>query len=250
MLRCTSLHVRLGAFVLGPLTAHAHRGEITVVVGPNASGKTTLLRAAAGMLRPQGGGVDVAGRSLHSWPSGERAAQLAFVEQAPAVDVPLSVEQVVSLGRLRLANSAESSGRIAEVIAALSLDDLRHRPLGTLSVGQRQRVHIARVLAQVDPAGVLVLDEPTAPLDPDWSCRVWALLRAFAKGGGSVLASVHDLPAAGAVADAAWLMSNGRLVASGAACDMLRPESLTSLFGVPFTAVGDGSVPLPAWLVG
>lgn len=248
MLSCDALQVSLGTFALGPITACAQRGDVTVVVGPNASGKTTLLRAAAGVLRPHAGTVSVGNRPLHTWNRGQLASQLAFVDQHIAADVPLSVEQVVSLARLRRSNTAESARRIAQAMAALSLDDLRHRPLGALSVGQRQRVHLARALAQIDPDGVLVLDEPTAPLDPDWSCRVWGLLRAFAQDGGSVLASVHDLPAASVVANAAWLINGGQLVASGAQDDMLCPESLASLFGVPFVALGDGSLPVPAWL--
>jgi len=250
MLRCDALQVHLGAFELGPITAHAKRGEVTVVVGPNASGKTTLLRAAAGVLVPRAGSVQVGDRSLDHWPRGVLARQLAFVEQRLPADVPLCVERVVSLARLRSGQATVTSDRIEHAMEALDLNDLRHRPLPALSVGQRQRVHVARALAQVDQDGVLVLDEPTAPLDPDWSFRVWGLLQAFAGSGGTVLTSVHDLPAASVVASAAWLLADGQLVAQGVAGEVLGPESLASLFGVPFSAVGERALPVPAWLAG
>jgi iron complex transport system ATP-binding protein len=246
MLTCDALQVQLGRFSLGPLSATAKQGEVTVVVGPNASGKTTLLRAAAGVQGVDVGEVRLDERALALWSRGPLACRLAFVEQRLAADVPLSVEQVLSLAQLR-STSLGKGGHLSQVIDDFDLGPLRNRPMPSLSVGQRQRVHVARAFAQVAKEGVLVLDEPTAPLDPDWSCRVWGLLRDFASQGGTVLVSVHDLAAASVVAQSAWLLQQGQLIAEGRAEAVLSPESLSSLFGLPFVPVGDARLPVPAW---
>jgi len=246
MLHCDQLTLRLGAFTLGPVCAEAQRGAITALVGPNASGKTTLLRALCGVLHGHGT-VCADGQVVADCTAKERAGMLAFVPQRVQGDVPLTVEALVSLGRLRRPNASE---RIQAAMAALGLEALRARPVGQLSVGQRQRVHIARALAQIEPDGILVLDEPTAPLDPDWAHRVWVVLHGVAEAGGTVLSSVHDLAAARAVADDAWLLRDGLLVGSGSATSMLEPAGLESLFGTAFVALGDNALPMPAWMDG
>lgn len=244
MLSCDQLALQLGTFAIVPLTVEARAGGVTSLVGPNASGKTTLLRALCGVL-PADGTVRLAGKPIEAMSIEHRAGSLAFVPQRVQGDVPLTVEALVRLGRLRRPAAAE---RIEAALMALGLSDLRERPVAHLSVGQRQRVHVARALAQIDVDGVLVLDEPTAPLDPEWAHRVWGVLRAVADAGGTVLASVHDLAAARAVADEAWLLDEGQLVGSGPAGSLLEPEQLGGLFGTSFVALGDNSLPLPAWM--
>jgi iron complex transport system ATP-binding protein len=246
MLRCDQLTLRLGSFTLGPVCAEARCGAMTALVGPNASGKTTLLRALCGVLRGRGT-VHVNDRVMAECPPQVRAGMLAFVPQRVQGDVPLTVEALVRLGRLRRPSVPE---RIEVAMASLGLEALRTRPVGQLSVGQRQRVHIARALAQIEPDGILVLDEPTAPLDPDWAHRVWGVLRGVTTAGGTVLASVHDLAAARAVADDAWLLRDGQLVGTGSAATMLEPAGLESLFGTAFIALGNNALPMPAWMDG
>ena len=244
MLYCEQLALQLGTFSLGPLSVEARSGAMTALVGPNASGKTTMLRALCGVL-PADGTVHLAGRSMTAMSMEQRAGALAFVPQRVQGDVPLTVEALVRLGRLRRPAAVD---RIEEALSALGLNELRNRPVAHLSTGQRQRVHIARALAQIDVKGVLVLDEPTAPLDPDWAHRVWGVLRSVADAGGTVLASVHDLAAARAVGDDAWLLREGRLVGSGSAATLLEPDQLATLFGTPFIALGDNALPVPAWM--
>lgn len=247
MLACEQLVVHLGTFTLGPITAAARSGAITTIVGPNASGKTTLLRALCSLVGTDGcGEVLLDGQARSALTAAQAAASLGYVPQRALSDVPLSVRAVVELGRLRCPAQA---GRVDQAVCDLALEPLCDRPLGDLSEGQRQRVHLARVLAQVDANGVLVLDEPTAPLDPDWAQRVWQLLQRFTRGGGTVLASVHDLAAARVAGDDAWLLKEGQLLASGSVETVLETRGLEQLFGIPFEALGASALPMPAWMV-
>ena len=244
MLQCDGLHLRLGTFELGPLSLEAAEGCITVLVGPNAAGKTTLLRCLAGVM-PTGDAVQLDGEPLDRLAWSMRSSQLAFVPQRVQHDVPLTVAHLVAMGRVRCRRNEDICEDIMEMFG---LEELAQRPVSTLSEGQRQRAHLARAFAQVEPGGVLVLDEPTAPLDPDWAGRVWHRLDQFASHGGTVIASVHDLAAAAAVAEHAWLIKGGRCVAAGASRDHLTPASVEALFGTPFTGMGKRHLPLPAWM--
>lgn len=245
MLTLESARVGLGTFTLGPLDVSLRRGGLTALVGPNASGKTTLLRLLAGVLKADAGTVTLEGAAVQDIAMRRRAARCALVSQVQPLDTPLTVESLVSLSRLRLERLPQ---RVECAIEAMQLAPLRHRPLHALSVGQRQRAYLARALAQVDSDGVLMLDEPAAPLDPDHARRVWATLRTFVDAGGTVLASVHDLPAAKAVADDVWLLREGKLSAAGPADELLEPGRLESLFGLPFAAQSAGALPLPEWM--
>ena len=247
MLACEDFAVQLGSFSLGPISAAARTGAITTLVGPNASGKTTLLRGLCGLVGPMAcGQVLLNGQARSALSPAQAAPTLGYVPQRALSDVPLSVRAVVELGRLRC---PPQSDRVDQALVDLDLEPLCNRPLGCLSEGQRQRVHLARVLAQVDANGVLVLDEPTAPLDPDWARRVWARLQSFARGGGTVLASVHDLAAARVAGDDAWLLKDGHLLAAGEGTTVLDPERLEQLFGLPFEVLGTSGLPVPAWMV-
>ncbi len=234
MLRYDGLEVTLGPCTLGPWDLAVERGGITALIAPNASGKTTLLRAIAGVLAAAG----------HATCDGQplTAARCAYVPQRVRSDVPLTVRRVIELGRLTLPAQAD---RIDSAMAQFGLADLATRPVCDLSVGQRQRVHLARAMAQVDADGMLLLDEPTAPLDPDWTARTWAALRAFATGGGMVLSSVHDLAAASVAATWVWVLHRDGRLERGPSAQMLNAAQLEALYGVPYC---DGHPPMPSWM--
>ncbi len=244
MLHCDGAAKRRGDCSIGPLHARAAAGRITAVVGPNASGKTTLLNLLAGVFRPDQGRVMVGGCDLGALDAGSRASAVAMVPQRPSLDGGLTVERIVSLGRLRLGERAD---RVDAEIESCGLASVRGRCIGTLSVGQAQRVHVARALAQAAPGGALVLDEPTAPMDHHWAARTWDLLTAHARSGGTVVVAVHDLAVAAGRADDAWLLGGGELVRSGAVADVLDPAVLERVFGAAFewATRADGS----RWLV-
>jgi iron complex transport system ATP-binding protein len=236
--------VRRGEFTLGPIQVEAMAGEVTAVIGPNASGKTTLLELVAGITRPTSGVVELDETNLHACSVSDRAACVAMLPQRPASELSLSVERLVELGRLRLTESPEA---VEAAIAAFELGPLRHRLVCTLSVGQTQRAHLARLWAQRDASSLLVLDEPTAPLDHRWADAVWDMLAAHAGGGGAVVVAVHDLAVAADRADCGWLLRDGNLVLSGPAGDVFQPDVLGEVFAAGFEWITrrDGS----PWLV-
>ena len=244
MLRCEAMTVARGDFTLGPIVAEAKGGAVTAVIGPNASGKTTLLETVAGIMTSSSGVVVLDKVDLHGLCVSERAARVAMLPQRPASDLSLTVERLVELGRLRL---PADGGAIEAAIEAFELGAIRHRPVCTLSVGQAQRAHLARAWAQRGDSTLLVLDEPTAPLDHRWSDVVWDMLVSHARGGGTVLVAVHDLAVAADRADGAWLLRDGSLTHAGPACDVLQPDVLGSVFDTSFEWVvrRDGT----RWLV-
>ncbi len=233
MLRYEQVEVSRGSFKLGPLQCQAAAGAVTVVVGPNASGKTTLLHTAAGIITPDRGAVYHKGADVRLVTAPDRAAEIVLLPQRPVIDLPLSVERLVELGRLRQ-SQARAREYIELAIEQFGLADLRDRPVASLSAGQAQRAHLARVWAQRGEAATLVLDEPTAPLDHRWAGQVWSHVREHARSGGSVLVAVHDLGVAADAADEAWLLREGQLAAAGPGEQVLQPEVLGDAFEASF----------------
>jgi len=217
---------------------------MTAIVGPNACGKSTLLGLVGGLHVAQSGELLLADESLGALSTPERAARLVVMPQRPAIDVSLTVERLVGLGRLRQGHDAVA---VDEAIERMGLSAQRHAPLQTCSVGQAQRAHAARVLAQSRSDALLVLDEPTAPLDHHWADVWWSCMREHAESGGAVLVAVHDLSIAASRADDAWLMDAGKVVAAGPASEVLEPVRLGEVFGTAFEwgSRSDGS----RWLV-
>ncbi|MHC4949120.1 MAG: ABC transporter ATP-binding protein [Planctomycetota bacterium] len=237
------LTVRYGRLTaLREVTATAGAGRITAVLGPNASGKSTLLRALVGVRRPDAGHALLDGGPAHAVRTGTLARRVAYVPQRPVVAASFTVRQVVELGRFSL---PPDPPRIAAVLDELDLARLRDRVYPALSVGQQQRVTLGRALAQLAPDGHLVLDEPASAMDLRHVRRAHAALRRRADGGATVLVALHDIGAAAGLADDAWLLDGGRLVAAGPVADVLDPRRLEDVFGVGFEWVRrDGRAPM------
>lgn len=241
LIACDGAALRLGTVeVLDGVSIAWNRGGVTSLLGRNGAGKTTLLRALAGLLAPVRGSITLAGRAVASMPPGERAARLAFAAQRPVVSADFLVEEVVALGRYAL---PPDPARIDAAIDALGLGAFRGRRFGALSIGEQHRVALARAFAQLGPEGVLLADEPFAALDLGEAERVRALLTDHGRGGGTVIASVHDPARAVALADRLVLLEAGgirldRMVASLAATDL---DAIGSALGarlVPVEAAG------------
>ncbi|MFH8573308.1 ABC transporter ATP-binding protein [Streptomyces sp. NPDC017993] len=214
------------------ITLQAGSGRLVGLVGPNGSGKSTLLRCVYRALRPAAGTVSLDGRELHAMDAREGARLLAALPQEASTEFDFTVTEVVAMGRLP---HQRGSGRAqhtdtevcARALARVGADHLAGRGFLSLSGGEKQRVLIARALAQ-EPA-VLVLDEPTNHLDIAQQLEVLALVR---DSRLTVLTALHDLNLAAVHCDELYVIAHGRIVASGPPHDVLTPELLAEVFGV------------------
>lgn len=212
-------------------------GRIMAVIGPNGSGKTTLIRALSGVLPRVQGSMRVNGTDLLAASEKERARLLAVVPQSTHIPPAFSVEEVVLLGRTPHLNwlgntSGEDLQNAEEAMRRADILDLRDRLCGELSAGERQRVILARALAQDTP--VLLMDEPTSHLDLQYQVAFLTLARELAlEGDKTVLAAMHDLNLAALFGDVVLALNGGKAVASGLTDEILTAEKVEEIYGLP-----------------
>jgi iron complex transport system ATP-binding protein len=228
--------------VLHDVTLAVPRGAIVSVLGENGAGKTTLLKLLAGLLRPRAGAVTLGDRPLDAVPRREAARRIGYLPQGFEPLFPMRALDAVLLGRMPHrgrfaapgpADLSAAGGALAELDAEVFAEvDLRE-----MSGGERQRVLLARVLAG-EPE-VMLLDEPTASLDPRHRLVVLEALRRRAAAGAAILLSTHELEFA-AGGDRVLLLEGGRILADGSARETLTAPLLSRLFGVAARVV-----PLP-----
>lgn len=229
-----SVGYRAGHPLTEPLSLRLHGGELVCLLGPNGAGKSTLLRTLTGLQAPLAGQVRIRGTLLAERPRGELARDLSVVLTDAAHPGMMSVAAVAALGRIPytgwLGRLGEADRRI--VTAALErvgLAELSDRPVGELSDGERQRVHLARALAQ--DTELIVLDEPTIHLDLPGRVTILELLRGLARDTGrAVLASTHELELALQIADVLWLLTADGHLHAGAPEDLALQGVLQSVF--------------------
>lgn len=225
-----------GLTVLRELDLRVEPGEVLAVVGPNGVGKSTLVRAASGALRPLAGSVEIDGRRLHELTPAQRARMVSVVPQASNLPPAFTALDVVLLGRTPYLGWLGSEGEldrrlVSEAMARTETLGLAQRRVGELSGGEQQRLLIARALAQGAPA--MLLDEPTAHLDLRHQDRVLKLVRRLTDGQGlSVLLALHDLNLVARFADRVALLSDGRVRKIGRPQDVLTPEELAAVYGI------------------
>jgi len=227
--------VYYGAFrALDGVTVEFQQGEVTAVLGPNGSGKTTLLRTISKILRPEEGAVYVGERDLRELKEGELAKLMGYMPQGVESRFPMRVWEVVALGRkphVAWALTPRDVQVVEEAMKLAGVERLADRYLHELSGGERQKVMLARVLAQ-EPK-VLLLDEPTSHLDLRYQIEVLKLVRLITKERGLVtIASLHDINLALRFADKAVLMKDGLVYAIGKPEDVLTPENVVEVFNV------------------
>ena len=220
-------------------------GSVLGLIGPNGSGKTTILRALAGLSQPRCGNVLLNDRNVTRMSHAERARQIGLVPQGERHAWALTVDEMVLLGRAPhrgwlLPFSAADLAIVECVLSQTGLLPLRDRPLDRLSGGERQRALISRALAQ-EPA-VLLLDEPTANLDLRYQMEILGLVRQLATERKlAVVIAIHDLTLAARYCDCLALLADGGIFASGAPQAVLTPENLMSVFGVAGQLYNDPS---------
>jgi iron complex transport system ATP-binding protein len=215
------------------------RGELLGVVGPNASGKSSLIRAVTRVVTPQRGEVWLDGSLVRGLSQRELAQRVAVVPQNPSLPEAFTALEVVLMGRTPHLGLLQSEGRADRLAVRRALEEtdawhLADRRIGELSGGERQRVLVARALAQDTP--LLLLDEPTAHLDVGHQAAVLELMQRLCRSDGAdgrpkaVLAVVHDLTLAAQFCDRLAMLSEGRLVALGSPHEVLSPQVLASVY--------------------
>jgi iron complex transport system ATP-binding protein len=224
-----------GREVLQGIAFSARAGEVIGLCGPNGVGKSTLLRLILGLLRPRSGQVRLGGDAVAALDRREIARRATLLLQESTLDLPLSVREVVAMGRLpHLARfQPEGPADIEAIDRALDFTDTRalaDRRVTELSGGERHRVQLARALAQGSP--LLMLDEPTASLDVAHQLQALGLARTLAAAGRCVLVALHDLSLAARSCDRILLLAGGRLQGDGPPAAVLTEETLARVFRV------------------
>ncbi|GGF46769.1 ABC transporter [Marmoricola endophyticus] len=214
----------------------------TVVVGPNACGKSTMLRALARLLRPQAGEVLLDGKALHTVRPRDAARQIGLLPQSSTTPDGIVVADLVARGRyahqgLLRRWSSEDEDAVREAMETTGTAELAERRVDELSGGQRQRVQMATVLAQRTP--LLLLDEPTTYLDIAHQIELLDLVARLHRQGTTVVAVLHDLQHAARYADHLVVMSDGDVVATGDPSLVLTAELVERVFGLPCLVIED-----------
>ena len=231
--------------VLQALDLTIATGSITGILGPNGTGKTTLVRLASAALRPSGGRITLFGDELAGLPSRERARRVAVVPQETYPVFEFSVDEIVRMGRSPhlglLGVESPADLRIArEAMRRCDVVPLADRSFRALSGGERQRVLLARALAQ--EARLLLLDEPTAYLDLKHRLAVYALLACLREEHGLTIVVVsHDINLAARHCDRLVLIREGTVVADGTPAEVLRPEPIRAVYEVDVEITTDPS---------
>ncbi|HEY4351965.1 MAG TPA: ABC transporter ATP-binding protein [Paraburkholderia sp.] len=218
--------------LLRDIVLEARDGEFVGLIGPNGSGKTSLLRCAFRYARPRHGRVMLDGSDVWSQSARWAAQRVAVLLQDAPEDFGLSVAEVVAMGRAphqrRLEGTTpDDAAQVERALRYVELEDARDRLFVSLSGGEKQRALLARALAQ--QPSVLMLDEPTNHLDPRHQIDMLALVKRLRI---TTLATIHDLNLAAAFCDRIHVISNGEIVASGTPEDVLTEDMLRAVYGV------------------
>ena len=242
--------VRLGGRnVVDGVSFSVDHGDWVTLIGPNGAGKTSLMRAIAGLVGHRGE-IRLAGDPLRSLRRRAASRRVALVPQSPLMPAGMRVEEYVLLGRTPYVSYVGSEGRddlaaASSAMARLDLIELAGRQLGTLSGGERQRAVLARALAQDAP--LLLLDEPTSALDAGRQQEALELIDELRLDAGlTVVAAMHDLTLAGLYAPKLLLLSGGRVVAEGAAAEVLTEPLIAEHYGAKVRIVDGAVIPVRA----
>ncbi|XDA99056.1 heme ABC transporter ATP-binding protein [Sulfitobacter sp. LCG007] len=236
MISAENISVTIGGTdILREINFQAFAGEVTAIVGPNGSGKTTLMKALTGDI-PHAGRISLNGRDIVRCKPWELAAVRGVLPQASVLAFPFTVIEVVRMG-LRAGSSGAQGHRAMAALARVGLAGHAGRHFQNLSGGEQQRVQLARVLAQVweplqdDTPRWLLLDEPVSSLDIAHQIEVMEIARDYAKGGGGVVAVMHDLNLTAIYADRLTILSAGEVLASGTPRDVMTGATLSKAYG-------------------
>ncbi len=217
------------------LNLAVNKRDMAFVLGENGSGKSTLLKIICGILTPSSGDVEVSGRNIFSLGKRERAALVSYGGDEVPADFPLTVFDFVSLGRFPhrgFFGSFRSDDRemVEKAMEMMEIASFRNRYLQELSAGEKQRVFLARAIAQ--DGELMVLDEPAAHLDMRTTVKIFGILTQLAQGGKTVIVSSHDANLTARYSRSVFILKSGSLVACGPRDQVLTEETIREAFGV------------------
>ena len=237
-----------GHTVLNNVDLILQSGGITSLLGPNGRGKSTLLKTILGEVKPISGEIMIGDNKAADLSDRERARKIAFVPSEEKTEFPFLVREIVAMGRIPhsqgLFDTDEDKRITQESMERADCAHLADRPITNISAGERQRVLIARALAQQAP--LLLLDEPTSHLDPGHQVSFVKLIRQLANEGLSILIALHDLNLAAHLSQEALLFHEGKTAKAGKIEEVLNSKVLDNAYGTSFERIkgSDGIVRL------
>ncbi len=239
MISLEGIHFQYDPFdpvVLSDLSLDIPSEKVTAILGPNGTGKTTLLHILLGLLKPSQGTTRVAGKLHREYSKRDLSRLIGLVPQFESIPFNFSVYEYTLLGRSPYLNPFQLPGEEDHKIACNALEaagilHLAEKPVMEISGGERQLVQIARVFTQGTP--IMLLDEPTAHLDLQNQNRILNLLKKLAAGGSTAVLTTHDPNAAVYAADHFVLMNRGQISVQGSVEEVITSENLSSIYQIP-----------------
>jgi iron complex transport system ATP-binding protein len=232
-----SLHIS-GFNLLRNVSMRVEPGTVTAIVGPNGAGKSSLLKVLTGEMTASTGHVSLNHQPLNAWALGQKAKMLAVLPQHTVLNFPFTANEVVALGRIpHQTGILKDELIVADALKAVDANYLQKRFYTQMSGGEKQRVQLARVLAQIwEPTQLgdqfLVLDEPTSAFDLSHQKLTLEIVRGLAEQGTGVVMVLHDLNLAARCADNLVVFDSGTIAAQGSPEEVLTEELICQVFGV------------------
>ncbi len=222
--------------LLDKINLNIEKGKFIGILGPNGCGKSTLLKVILKYLNPKEGIIKIENKELKEYTQSELAEILSFVPQKSSLTMPLTVEDVVYMGRVPYMKNKwtgfdrEDREKVEKIMQMLKIDKFKNRVVFSLSGGEFQRVLLARALVQ--NTNIMLLDEPTSALDMNYALEIMRLTSYFVKNESLTAVMVlHDLNLASMYCDSIILLKNGKIAYEGTPKELFRPEILEEIYG-------------------
>ncbi|WP_413478580.1 heme ABC transporter ATP-binding protein [Vibrio hibernica] len=247
-IKARHIHLQFGnKLILNDLNLDIYQGQVTALLGPNGTGKSSLLKILSGEQslpkKPKLANNDQEptlhyfGKAQQDWDKSQLAKQLGMLPQQSTLTFPFLAKEVVELGGIPLSlNNHDLKQTTQKTMATVGISDLSERSYPSLSGGEKQRVHLARVLTQLSSATdncIFMLDEPTSALDLAHQHRTLSLAKTMADNGATVIIVLHDLNLTAQYADRILLLNQGEIIADGTPWETLTPENISQVYGYP-----------------